>query len=282
MTRAEQWLIVAGAGETPKDGSTWYEKIRTAVEGGNPRPLSTEIGDGLRLESGNWGGLAPDKIETGKPVEADLPTFFARPAPQSLKSPETLSPSDLGGAKALPSEMGLDEDAAKRKGRMIHRLLEVLPGLPEDQHSRAAKRILTDTEEGTLPDEVEPLVTEARHIIDNTALAPLFGPDSLAEVPISANLPILQGQRIHGVIDRLILTPERVLAVDFKTNVAVPDTVDACPDGLLRQMGAYAHALLELYPDRKVETALLWTRTATLMHLPHDRVTAALRAAQTA
>ena len=45
---------------------------------------------------------------------------------------------------------------------------------------------------------------------------------------------------------------------------------------LLRQMGAYAHALALLYPDRRIDTALLWTRTATLMPLPHALVSAAL------
>jgi ATP-dependent helicase/nuclease subunit A len=44
----------------------------------------------------------------------------------------------------------------------------------------------------------------------------------------------------------------------------------------LRQMGAYAHALALVYPGRRIETALLWTRTATLMRLPHALVSAAL------
>ena len=67
--------------------------------------------------------------------------------------------------------------------------------------------------------------------------------------------------------------------MDFKTNAMVPDTVADCPDGLLRQMGAYAHALGQLYPDRRIETAILWTRTATLMRLPHESVSAALDSA---
>jgi ATP-dependent helicase/nuclease subunit A len=35
--------------------------------------------------------------------------------------------------------------------------------------------------------------------------------------------------------------------------------------------------LAQIYPDREIETALLWTRTATLMVLPHDLVTDALK-----
>jgi ATP-dependent helicase/nuclease subunit A len=40
--------------------------------------------------------------------------------------------------------------------------------------------------------------------------------------------------------------------------------------GLLAQMGAYLIALQQIYPKHKVEIAILWTRTATLMPLDHD------------
>ncbi len=75
-----------------------------------------------------------------------------------------------------------------------------------------------------------------------------------------------------------MIAEDRILAVDFKTNRVVPGTAEACPDGLLRQMGAYAHMLRQIYPDRQVETAILWTATPALMVLPNDIVTNALRA----
>ena len=64
--------------------------------------------------------------------------------------------------------------------------------------------------------------------------------------------------------------------MDFKTNATVPDRPDATPEALLRQMGAYAEMLKHLYPKHEIETAILWTRSAALMTLPHDLVTAAL------
>ena len=85
---------------------------------------------------------------------------------------------------------------------------------------------------------------------------------------------------MNGIVDRLVIEPDRVLAVDFKTNAVIPESADACPDGLLRQMGAYADALSQVYPDREVATAILWTRTAELMHLPGDLVREALAAAE--
>ena len=43
-------------------------------------------------------------------------------------------------------------------------------------------------------------------------------------------------------------------------------------------MGAYAAMLGQIYPDRRIETAILWTRTGTLMPLPPEIVRAALLA----
>ncbi|MEM9755435.1 MAG: PD-(D/E)XK nuclease family protein, partial [Pseudomonadota bacterium] len=98
---------------------------------------------------------------------------------------------------------------------------------------------------------------------------------SLAEVQIAADSPTL-GAPLVGQIDRLIVEETTVTAVDFKSNALVPDAASAVPEGLLRQMGAYAEMLVAVYPGRRIETAILWTSTARLMPLPHDLVTAAL------
>ena len=66
------------------------------------------------------------------------------------------------------------------------------------------------------------------------------------------------------------------LAVDFKTNRVVPERHATCPEGLLRQMGAYSHMLTQIYPNHKIQTAILWTVSQELMVLPHDIVTNAL------
>jgi ATP-dependent helicase/nuclease subunit A len=111
------------------------------------------------------------------------------------------------------------------------------------------------------------LLAEAQAVLTAPDLAALFGSDALAEAPITAEL---LGKPMVGTIDRLLVTPDRVLAVDFKSNLLVPETVDAVPDGLLRQMAAYHSALCQIYPNRRVEVALLWTRTAQLMPLAPD------------
>ncbi|MGB7271514.1 MAG: PD-(D/E)XK nuclease family protein, partial [Albidovulum sp.] len=92
----------------------------------------------------------------------------------------------------------------------------------------------------------------------------------------AARPEVLQGHRLFGTIDRLIVEPGRVLAVDFKSNAVVPDRAEGVPEGILRQMGAYAAMLQDIYPDKQIETAIVWTRDAVLMPLPLNIVRDAL------
>ena len=79
-----------------------------------------------------------------------------------------------------------------------------------------------------------------------------------------------------GTIDRLLIGPDRVLAVDYKSNRVVPKRAEDVPEGILRQMGAYAEALRQLHPEKRVEVAVLWTRDASLMPLDPEMLRAAL------
>ncbi len=269
LTRAEKWLIVAAAGDLDKTGDSWYQMVRAGLTGAGAADRAFPGGAGLRLEHGDW--TAPP-LQAAPPAAAaapPLPALLRRPAPPPVPGPKTLSPSvDLGGAKALPGDAGLNEAAAKLRGTRIHLLLEHLPVLAEPGWDEAARGLLPDLGEA----ERAPLLNEARRVLTRPDLQTLFAQDTLAEVAITAEIG---GLRLHGIIDRLIVAPDRVLAVDFKSNATVPDDARTCPEGILRQMGAYAAMLRTIYPRAGIETAVLWTRTARLMPLPHDLVTAA-------
>jgi ATP-dependent helicase/nuclease subunit A len=101
----------------------------------------------------------------------------------------------------------------------------------------------------------------------------------MAEVGITSPLSQLEGKQVLGTIDRLIDQGDHILAVDFKTNAIIPEKPQDTPLGLLRQMGAYAAALEAVFPNKTIKTALLWTKTAELMELPHDMVMKALETA---
>ncbi len=275
MTRAEQWLIVAAAGDLGKNGDSWYEQVAAGLEAAGASVQDFADGPGLRLQSPQWtdAGRPAEESMSDAPAQA-LPDWIERPAAPPARRDGTVAPSDLGGAKALAGEGGgLDEDAAMARGTSIHQLLEQLPLHPSADWPEAARRILG---ESVAAGDAAALLSEARHILENDALKFLFSPDSLAEVDISATLSELEGKRIHGAIDRLVLRPDSVLAVDFKTNATMPATAAETPEGLLRQMGAYAAALKQIFPDKRIETAILWTRNGQLMQLPAPLVHAAV------
>ncbi|WP_299547880.1 double-strand break repair helicase AddA [uncultured Tateyamaria sp.] len=261
LTRAEKWLIVGAAGELNKNGDDWHQRVLAGVEADCATALDTPVGPGLRLQHGDWAFETPsaDQQETEK--RALLPMIFQNTAPSPAPQQETLSPSDLGGAKARPGD-GLEEETAKAFGNVVHALLEA-----PDIGAQAMQ-------EADLSDDLKAEAqAQADSVRSDPDLSWLFASNVLAEVPVTA---ALGASRMHGTIDRLHVTPDAVHVIDFKTNRMVPEKPEQTPEGVLRQMGAYAHAMEQIYPDRAIQLSILWTHTGTLMCIPHDIVTSAL------
>ena len=274
MTRAEKWLIVGAAGDLGKNGDCWYAQVAHGMAQCGQVDHVFDFGRGQRIEFGNWSGPASDQPVPTEAPKPDLPALYTQPAPVPSARADLLSPSDLGGAKALPGEAGMDEEAAKRHGRQIHLLLEHLPGHDRAAWPEVAKRLLSAGDEAANGDELAALIDEARTVLTNPDTAAIFAPGTLAEVPLCAQL---DGMRhLYGIADRLIVANDAVTVVDFKSNATIPDDAGAIPEGILRQLGAYAHALRAIYPGRLIRTAVLWTRHARLMPVPDNLTDAAL------
>ena len=283
LTRAEKWLVVAAAGKLGSQGNAWYDQVRLGMERSGAEPTEFGFGgwgsgEGLTLGRADWSDLPHETVEETPRIEVDLPDVFRHPAAAPEAVAEAVSPSGLGGPKALGGEDGDDTEEAMLRGTALHLLLEHLSALPPAERPDAVPHVLAIAEE--LPEETDRLAEEAIAVLETPELGPFFAPGSLAEVPISASIEPVG--RIHGIIDRLLVTPDKVIAVDFKSNRTVPATPAEVPEGLLRQMGAYAAALAQIWPGREVETALIWTATQSYMALPHDLVSAALARATTA
>lgn len=164
-----------------------------------------------------------------------------------------------------------------RRGSQLHRLIEILPEVAPDRRAQVAHHVLTTCENAALDDEIGDLLEEALGVLNASYDWDVFGANSLAEVPYTSQLSTKGGQVIHGIIDRLIIMPDRVQIIDYKSNAVIPVQSGDIPEGLLRQLGAYAEAMALIYPDREIETAILWTRTAELTVVPLDIVMSALR-----
>ncbi|MDP2740485.1 MAG: double-strand break repair helicase AddA, partial [Pseudorhodobacter sp.] len=282
MTRAEKWLIVCAAGEVGEGADSWYSLVQDAMKRAETEPdfvsvlRENPVGIAQRISFGDWPD--PQDPATGAAIvdKPELPPWALSPAPAPAAPQQVLSPSDLGGAKALPGETLLDQEAAKRRGRQLHLLLQHLPAWPEAGWDDAARALLSGGEDAADPAETEPILAEARRVLAVPELRDFLVPDALVEVEFTAQLPELGGRSVQGTVDRLVITNSALRILDYKSNALVPASPQEVPEGILRQMGAYAAALGQIYPGRAVETALLWTATGKFMPLPPATIYAAL------
>ncbi len=281
LTRAENWLIVAAAGDIGKEThDSWHSTVSDALEHLDATDLLTELGVGKRFSRWDWDAglpIAPPTFVTNPPITAE----FSPDLPAIPEQVSTLSPSSLGGAKIMPGETYTDaSELALAWGNIIHVLLELLPPMDPTQRRASAEGLIKNhAEVGLIPD-TKALIDEAIRTIENSELSWVFD-SGLSEVPISATLNTLNGERVFGIIDRLIETENEIFAIDYKSNRMVPSSPRETPDGLIRQMAAYRDALRLVYPTHRIRTLLLWTKTGTVTELPNDMLDAALEAVTT-
>jgi ATP-dependent helicase/nuclease subunit A len=167
------------------------------------------------------------------------------------------------------------------RGRILHRLLELLPEIDQTDRKVSADRLLAklapDIDEATRCEWRD----EVLSVLDHPDFRDVFAPGSWAEVSIAGRLDKTKTPTIiTGQIDRLTVTGKSVLIVDYKTNRPPPaDIKDASP-AYITQMAAYRALLQEIYPDHQIDAALLWTWEARLMPVPPAMLDAALAATQ--
>jgi len=113
------------------------------------------------------------------------------------------------------------------------------------------------------------MAAAALAVLRDERFAEVFGPGSIAEAALAGGAPSLPSDLlISGRIDRMTITPDRVLVVDFKTNRPAPLRVEDADRSYVVQMAVYVAVLRALYPGRRVEAALVWTDGPKLMPIP--------------
>ena len=271
MTRAEKWLIVGAAGDVGEAGDSWYQKVAVALN--DISVTNAQSGELIihRASHGEWNSgqslSAPATIHLplSPIVFGEVPTIQVR---------EVRSPSDLGGAKALTDGQADEyenDTGATERGTAIHLLLEHLPLSDTKDRDLHAKSLLRSIDWPL--DKADQIISEVIDLLDHPDLASLWSKDHLREVEVTAEISKI---RYHGTIDLLLISEDRVRAIDYKSNRLVPATAAETPDGILSQMAVYDAALSQIFPKHSISVAILWTQTATVMELPPELLTTAL------
>jgi len=205
---------------------------------------------------------------------AALPAWARRLAPPEPRALRWASPSEMADQARSPAPSPLAQMASGlgrfRRGELIHKLFEMLPDVADEDRRRVAGVYLAGQPD--LSDaQREEIAGAVFAVLEDARFAEVFGPGSRAEVALAgaaADLP--RGLAISGRLDRLVVTPDRVLVVDYKTNRPAPARAGDADPAYLGQMAAYVAVLRALYPAHRVEAALLWTDGPSLMPIPPD------------
>ncbi len=291
MTRAEDRLIVCGFAnsKTINRQDTWLRMVSTGLLA-SPDQIKPEWQPHLDAEiqvyqlEGQSAAPAQDPDDAALDF-APLPPFFNRPLPPVSLVPRPLSPSSAALMIEPEAEPGIgspvfdadakDVNAAIQRGLVTHKLLEVLPGIPETERRAAAERYLSRAAGDLSGHDRETIAASVFAVLDNLDFTPVFAAGSRAEVSLMGMLKIKGQERIiSGKIDRIAVGPEKVLLIDYKTG----SHPSAIPPAYVTQMTLYRALVQKLYPGRAVEAALLFTASATLHSLPAPMLDAALEA----
>ena len=280
MTRAEDRLYIAGYGTRRAAPDTaWWNVISRGLKpvaqtfafeshpgGPDDDPHLAWQGDGLRLETPQTS--EPDRKQ-GDDIAAahipDLPDWADTLAPDEPEPPRPLAPSrPASPAPATRSPLGDDGGIAFQRGLLVHRLLQTLPDLDIPDREGAARAFLARPMHALDADRIDAMISETMAVLDDPACAGLFGQGSRAEVPVAG---VVGGTAISGRIDRLVIGPDGVKILDFKTNRPPPAQPEDVPALYLRQMAAYRALLRKIYKNQQVECVLVWTDGPRLMPL---------------
>jgi ATP-dependent helicase/nuclease subunit A len=295
MTRAADRLIICGYRGKIENSDTWQSMISKALSADerhcSPAQFSGPDGEwkGLkwRLPVGAGSVFGIGTKELGVTERQPLPLALSRALPAQKLLPRPLSPSgagimiddeadDLVVTSPLfdkPESGGL----ALQKGRLIHRMLQMLSDFPVEERETAARRYVERAARFWPVEERDLLVAGVMSVLGHPDLTMVFSGRSQSEVSIMGMLN-LEGTdyAISGRIDRMVVTEDRVIIVDYKTNRVPPKTLRDVPLSHRAQLAIYREILTPLYPDRRFDCVLVYTESAEIITLPPELLSRSL------
>lgn len=278
LTRAEDRLVVCGwQGRRGVPEGCWYRLVEDGfarlpgveeVPFEGPREPFGQEARIRRLAAPQAAAPKAEDPPRAPAASTALPAWARIPAPPEAPA-GAVAPSALPGEEETPAAPPRPSDDPRglrfRRGRLVHALLQHLPDHPPEAREPVARRFLARPGLGLDEAEQAAVLAEVLALLREPLVAAALGPGSLAEAPLAGRV---NGRLIAGQVDRLLVAPDRVLVLDYKTNRPPPAEVAQVAPLYLRQMAAYRALLRAAFPGRRVACALVWTYGARVMALP--------------
>ncbi|HEY5305750.1 MAG TPA: double-strand break repair helicase AddA [Pseudolabrys sp.] len=282
MTRAKERLVITGVqGDHKISDGCWYQLVDDALRGHCAvEPADDGNGDVLRYRKGH----SPDEqIQKSKSSAAitlgSVPGWLKSNASSANSGVRTITPSSAEDDAARAPASGT-RAAALLRGSLVHRLMQSLPEIPTERRAKAIDDYLARAGAELTAEERTNIAAQVMLVLEDARFYELFAPGSRAEVPVVGRLQIGEKTvRVSGQIDRLAVTEGSVLIADFKTNRPAPRKVEQALESYpqyVSQLALYRAVLAELYPDKTLRAALVWTEVPDLMEISGEILDAAL------
>ena len=282
MTRAAQRLIICGAdGLKKRPQDCWYDLIRNALDAslvaegeGDEKVLLYR--KGTRDEA-----AAPAADAEVKGAERELPLWLRQMVPADAPRIAPIAPSSFeDDSVVFPAIAGAAEarEKALRRGRIVHRLMQSLPDIPEAGRKVAIAHYLKRAAADFSDAEQEDMTHQILAILNDLVFAEAFAPGSRAEVSVAGRVTGAGPEPIPvaGQVDRLAVTPESVLITDYKTDRVIPQSAAEVPSPYVRQLALYRALLASVYPEKTIRAALIFTGGPALIEISETAMVAAL------
>jgi ATP-dependent helicase/nuclease subunit A len=284
ITRAADRLIVCGAdGERKRPDGCWYDLIRRALD---PYLIEETNGDEKvrRFRKTAVTAIAAPAALTKTPTKLERPEFplwLRQTAPIQSSRPAPLSPSSAFAqdiSRAAP-EAARDRQKALQRGQIVHRLMQSLPDLPQAARRPALERYLANAARNLSANEQTEIARQMLGIVEDSNFAEVFAAGSRPEVPIVGRIARTGGEPVlvSGQVDRLTVSADDVLAIDYKTDSIVPAQPENVPAAYVTQLALYRGVLRQIYPAKRVRAALLFSGGPRLIEIPLSVMDAALK-----
>lgn len=259
LTRAEDRLYIAGfTSSSDADERSWYKLLENNIKS---NVSLDENDDRIVYAVPQENSFDEQEIVPVSPkIIADYSSLFT-PAPieNPLAKPYAPSKNESDEDEVFASPL-IDNGHFYKRGTAIHKLLQYICTVPIKQRMTVAFDFISQQLPDLSPHEHELIIEEVLHLCDR--YPELFSETSLAEVSIIGEI---EGKIISAKVDRLVITDSKILIVDYKTNRPAAKTIDDVPQIYLKQLSSYKKLLQKIYPDKNVETYLLWTNTCNMM-----------------
>jgi ATP-dependent helicase/nuclease subunit A len=279
MTRAKERLVIAGTqGRNKIPDGCWYQLVADALQ---PDCTAESADDGTgEVWRYRTTTATAEKARTtassGETRPTSVPEWLRSNASSEISGVHTVTPSQAED-DAARAPAGGGRAGALLRGVLVHRLLQSLPDIPAEGREKAIGDYLARAGAKLAAGERSNIAEQVMRVLKDARFYELYAPGSRAEVPIVGRL-VLDGKtvRVSGQIDRLAVTQTTVLIGDFKTNRPAPRRIEDVPPNYLTQLALYRAVLKELYREKSVRVAVIWTEVPDLMELSAEALDAGL------